>query len=123
MIKTTNKSVIKSIANAALNAGAGDVLINQSDKKLFQSHRSTFEFLIEKHSVITIKHYLTSNKKKVLTLIPKLLTCVLKSIGSSFINKNVRVQKIHPNKSEGTRTITREADQRIQSECEGSCEN
>ena len=123
VIKSSNNSVLKSIANAALNAAAGDVSITHLESKLFQDHRSTFDFLIEKHSILAIKHYLTSNKNKVLILLPTLLSCVIKSIGTSFITKDVRLQKIHSNQSQRIGTIEREEDQRIQSGNDGISEN
>ena len=123
VIKSSNNSVLKSIANAALNAAAGDVSITHLESKLFQDHRSTFDFLIEKHSILAIKHYLTSNKNKVLILLPTLLSCVIKSIGTSFITKDVRLQKICPYQPQRIGSNEREEHQRIQSECDGTSEN
>ena len=82
---STSNSLLKSICNAALNCASGEISISDSEKLSIQKHRRAFEFLTKKQAITNIKKYLLANKLNVLRLIPVLLDCVLRTIGSSFI--------------------------------------
>ena len=119
VLKTSSStSLIKSICNAILNAATGEISISESEKTVFQKHRKSFELLSKKQTLTTIKQYLINPKNKILGVIPVLLTCVLRSIGTTFIiENNGRFQKVRSNQPQRTRETQGEKDQGVQSEC------
>ncbi len=86
VLRRADSKVLKSICNAAVNAADGDVGISKKLLRYFEKHRSAFSVLMSTKISIGQKiKYVMSDRGCVLELIPPLLTCVLSSIGASFI--------------------------------------
>ena len=114
ILKLANISVIKSICNAALNATSGDIGISPKHKKLFDSYRSTFQFLISRSiSLETKTNRLIANRNHELALIPTLLSCVLDSIGCTFVVGDGSIQKVCDDEQVGSRSPQREEDSEL----------
>ena len=108
IIKSSDSTIIKSICNAAVNATTGETVISDSNKRLFHSHLESFQLLTSRS--ISLRHksnYIISNRKKVLTLIPILLACVLNSIGTTFCVENGIIQKVHSDAKKRSRPSER----------------
>ena len=127
-----SNSVFKSISNAALNCASGEIAISDKEKSSFQKHRKAFELLSKKQSLKSIKKFLLQNKSKFLHIIPTILDCVLRSIGTSFIvedsekhpkKKNVNVPKVHFDKPERTGSCQGEENKGVQPECSSTSQS
>lgn len=86
IIKSAPVDVIKSISNAALNAIAGDIALNDYQRKLFGTKRHLFQDLIKPNISPAIKKQkiLSQRGKGLFPLIPILLSAVLGTLGSTF---------------------------------------
>ena len=108
ILKSSNNNIIKSICNASINAANGEIIISDSNKRLFHSYQSSFQILNSRSISISLKRsYIMSNKQKVLTLIPLLLTSVLSTIGTSFCIENVNIQKVRSHEQNRVRPTER----------------
>ena len=121
VLRAANPKVLKSICNAAVNAADGDVGIKKKLLRYFEKHRSAFSVLLSTKISIGQKiKYVMSDRGRVLELIPPLLTCVLASIGTTFItpedeettsdnsDNNIRFSNFDPNKKYIGRHVKRE---------------
>ena len=124
-------SLVKSICNAALNCASGEISLTECEKLKFQKHRLSFQQLTKKQALVNIKKFLLANKLGLLRVIPTLLDCVLRSIGTSFIvedterknpspSRHVRISKVHFDQSERTGSHEGEENQGIQPSNSGS---
>jgi hypothetical protein len=89
ILEKANSDVIKSISNAALNAYKGKVKLSPSSRKRFAAKRKQFEKLIDRKVPIAAKRKLLLNQRGgAFGLIPLLLSSVIGTIGSAFLNRN-----------------------------------
>ncbi len=122
ILQHASSKVIKSICNAAANATSGDVGMSMKLRKYFELYRRAFKVLISRTLNYTYKRrYIMSNRNAVHKLIPPLLSCVLDSIGTTFIINDVNVSKVCSNESKRARSYQREKDTGVRSgaECSG----
>ena len=116
VLQYASKKVIKSICNAAINAARGDVSISDKLKRYFQSYRKVFKVLIDRKIGYQYKsNFILHNRLGSHKLIPPLLSCVLASIGNTFIVSDGNVQKVCTHQSKRTRSIEGKEDSGVRS--------
>jgi hypothetical protein len=87
VLKSAPDSVIRSIANAALNAQQGDVKLDPHTKSLFRNHSKSFEILTNRNIPINNKRQHLIQKGGALPIVVPLLASVLGSLGSAVISR------------------------------------
>ena len=124
ILQHTSSKVLKSICNAAANATSGDVGMSKKLRIYFDLYRRAFKVLISRTLNYTYKRrYIMSNRNQVHKLIPPLLSCVLDSIGTTFIINDVNVSKVCSNESKRAGSYQREKDKGVRSRAECSGED
>jgi len=89
VIAGSNDSVVRAIANAALNAQQNEsVRLTPAQRQLFATHKNDLEFLIDRnHSVQDKRKRILQKGGALPAVIIPLLASVLGTIGSSFISR------------------------------------
>ena len=124
ILEHSSSKVFKSICNAAANATSGDVAIASKISRYFDLYRRAFKVLISRTLNYSYKRrYIMSNRNNVHKLIPPLLSCILDSIGTTFILNDVNVSKVCANESKRAGASQRENDTGVRSRAECSGED
>jgi hypothetical protein len=86
VLKRAPDGVIQAIANAALNARSGDVLIPPQFKALFRHHHRDFDILTNRRVSLKAKRQ-RIQRGGALPIIVPLIATVLGSLGGEFISR------------------------------------
>ena len=89
VLKRSPDGVIQAIANAALNARSGDVLIPPQYKALFRNHLRDFDLLTDRRVSLKAKRQ-RIQRGGALPIIVPLIATVLGSLGGEFISRLIR---------------------------------